>query len=55
MYGLPGETAEGWEYDLQQALQLQPEHISAYHLIYEENTALWTLRNSIVWKKPMKT
>jgi len=44
MYGLPGETAEGWEYDLQQALQLQPEHISAYHLIYEENTALWTLR-----------
>lgn len=44
MYGLPSETAEGWEYDLQQALQLQPEHISAYHLIYEENTALWTLR-----------
>ena len=44
MYGLPGETTEGWEYDLQQALQLQPEHISAYHLIYEENTALWTLR-----------
>ena len=32
MYGLPGETTEGWEYDLQQALQLQPEHISAYHL-----------------------
>ena len=24
--------------------KLHPEHISAYHLIYEENTALWKLR-----------
>ena len=44
MYGLPGETQERWEADLQQALELQPEHISAYHLIYEEGTALWQLR-----------
>jgi putative oxygen-independent coproporphyrinogen III oxidase len=44
MYGLPGETSASWEQDLQQALSLHPEHISAYHLIYEEGTALWKLR-----------
>lgn len=44
MYGLPGETPSTWEYDLEQALALKPEHISAYHLIYEEGTALWKLR-----------
>lgn len=44
IYGLPGETAEMWEQDLQQAILLGPEHISAYHLIYEKGTPLWTLR-----------
>lgn len=44
MYGLPGETLSSWEQDLEQALALHPEHISAYHLIYEEGTALWKLR-----------
>ena len=44
MYGLPGETLDTWEQDLQQAIDLHPEHISAYHLIYEEDTALWKLR-----------
>ena len=44
MYGLPGETLETWEQDLQQAVDLHPEHISAYHLIYEEGTTLWNLR-----------
>ena len=44
MYGLPGETLETWMQDLRQAINLRPEHISAYHLIYEEDTALWRLR-----------
>ena len=44
MYGLPGETLEAWMQDLRQAIDLRPEHISAYHLIYEEDTALWKLR-----------
>ena len=44
MYGLPGETLETWKQNLQQAIDLHPEHISAYHLIYEEDTALWKLR-----------
>lgn len=44
MYGLPGETLETWREDLRQAIDLRPEHISAYHLIYEEDTVLWKLR-----------
>ena len=44
MYGLPGETLDTWGQDLQQAIDLHPEHISAYHLIYEEGTTLWNLR-----------
>ena len=44
MYGLPGETLASWKEDLKQALALHPEHISAYHLIYEEGTTLWQLR-----------
>jgi oxygen-independent coproporphyrinogen-3 oxidase len=44
MYGLPGETLDTWKQDLQQAIALHPEHISAYHLIYEEGTTLWNLR-----------
>ena len=44
MYGLPSETLNIWKEDLQQAIALHPEHISAYHLIYEEGTALWKLR-----------
>ena len=51
MYGLPGETLESWQEDLQQAIQLHPEHISAYHLIYEENTALWKLREQHLVKE----
>ena len=44
MYGLPGETLDTWKEDLRQAIALHPEHISAYHLIYEEGTVLWKLR-----------
>ncbi len=44
MYGLPGETLDTWKQDLQQAIDLHPEHISAYHLIYEEGTELWKLK-----------
>ena len=40
IYGLPGETAGQWDRDLQQAVALHPEHISAYHLTYEKGTVL---------------
>lgn len=44
MYGLPGETMEGWVSDLDKAIRLNVPHVSAYHLIYEEGTELWKLR-----------
>ena len=43
IYGLPGETKERWEKDLRQAISLNVEHISAYHLIYEEGTPLYKM------------
>ncbi|NDW11708.1 radical SAM family heme chaperone HemW [Bacteroides sp. 214] len=43
IYGLPGETLEVWEHDLTQAIALNPNHISAYHLTYEEGTAIHAL------------
>lgn len=46
MYGLPDETEEQWQHDLETATALRPEHISAYHLIYEEGTPLWQLREA---------
>lgn len=46
MYGLPGETLEDWQKDLQTAISMHPEHISAYHLIYEEGTPLWKLKEA---------
>ena len=46
MYGLPGETLEDWQKDLQTAIDMHPEHISAYHLIYEEGTPLWKLKEA---------
>lgn len=44
IYGLPGETEVQWQYDLEQAVALGVQHISAYSLTYEEGTALWKLR-----------
>ncbi|MDR0962298.1 MAG: radical SAM family heme chaperone HemW, partial [Mediterranea sp.] len=43
MYGLPGETDRQWNADLQQALSLNAEHLSAYHLTYEKDTPLYRM------------
>jgi oxygen-independent coproporphyrinogen-3 oxidase len=43
IYGLPGETPESWDHDLSQAIALRTEHISAYHLTYEEGTPLYNM------------
>ncbi len=40
MYGLPGETLEEWKEDVEEALKLEVEHVSAYCLSYEEGTPL---------------
>lgn len=38
MFGLPGQTLAQWKRTLQQAVALQPDHVSAYCLTYEEDT-----------------
>jgi putative oxygen-independent coproporphyrinogen III oxidase len=38
MYALPGQTMEGLERDMVQALALMPPHLSVYHLTIEPNT-----------------
>jgi oxygen-independent coproporphyrinogen-3 oxidase len=48
MYGFPNETIEDWQRDIDAALALNVEHISAYCLMIEEGTPLyqWTIDNS---------
>ena len=43
MYGLPEQTMKIWKSNLQIALELNIQHISAYHLIYEEKTRMYRL------------
>jgi oxygen-independent coproporphyrinogen III oxidase len=38
MFGLPGQTIEQWKSTLEKTIALQPDHISAYCLTYEEDT-----------------
>jgi oxygen-independent coproporphyrinogen-3 oxidase len=38
MYALPGETLDFWRRDLERALELNPEHISAYSVTPEPGT-----------------
>ncbi len=41
IYGLPGESVDSWRQTVEDAISLQPEHISAYGLKVEEGTPLW--------------
>lgn len=43
IYALPGQTATQWATDVEQAISLKPEHISAYALMYEEHTKLYQM------------
>jgi oxygen-independent coproporphyrinogen-3 oxidase len=38
IYGIPGQSLPQWEESIRQTVDLQPEHISAYCLTYEEDT-----------------
>lgn len=41
MYGFPNETISDWEGDIDAAIALDVEHLSAYCLTIEEGTELW--------------
>lgn len=43
MFGFPYETLTDWQSDIDAAIQLGVEHISAYSLMYEEGTALYRM------------
>lgn len=40
IYGLPNQTMESWENNIEQAIDLNVPHISAYSLTFEENSIL---------------
>lgn len=40
MFGLPSQTLEDWQKSLQEAVKLEPEHLSIYGLMIEEDTPL---------------
>jgi len=41
IFSVPGQSLLDWEDTLTQALALQPDHLSAYNLTYEEDTAFF--------------
>jgi oxygen-independent coproporphyrinogen-3 oxidase len=43
MYGFPEETLAEWQSDIDAALDIGAEHISAYSLMYEEGTRLFKM------------
>lgn len=43
MFGFPNQTLEEWQDDISHALVLHPEHISAYSLMYDEDTPLFNM------------
>ena len=51
MSGLPGQTRRGFAHTLQQAVDLQPEHISVYSLIIEPGTPFYQLYSQDVERR----
>ena len=46
MFSIPGQSLADWESTLRHAVSLKPDHISAYNLTYEEDTAFFeSLKN----------
>ncbi len=44
IFATPGETLTEWQADLDEALSLDPEHISTYGLTFEKGTSFWSRR-----------
>jgi oxygen-independent coproporphyrinogen-3 oxidase len=40
IYGTPGESLDDWRRSLEEAVALEPDHVSAYALVVEEGTRL---------------
>jgi oxygen-independent coproporphyrinogen III oxidase len=51
IYGYPGQTLNEWKMDLMESSRLNPEHISAYCLSYEQGTPLTDMINSGIFRR----
>lgn len=40
IYGIPGQRKQSWLFDLQRAVEFEPEHLSCYMLTYESGTPM---------------
>ena len=41
IFAAPGETLDAWQRDVQQAIDLAPDHLSTYGLTFEKGTTFW--------------
>jgi oxygen-independent coproporphyrinogen-3 oxidase len=41
MFSIPGQSEDDWRATLERAVLLEPDHVSAYNLTYEEDTAFF--------------
>lgn len=56
MFAVPGQTIETLTHNLERMIALQPDHVSAYSLIYEQGTPLYTkLKKGLVQPLPEET
>ena len=46
MYGLPCQTPENWQFNVDKAVELNVSHISAYNLSYEEGTTIYKMKEN---------
>lgn len=46
IFAIPNQSLVSWQYNLNKAIELNTQHISAYSLIFEEGTALYTMRKN---------
>ena len=45
IYGIPGQSEQDWKKNVEKAISLKVNHISAYSLMYEHGTRLSTMRD----------
>jgi oxygen-independent coproporphyrinogen-3 oxidase len=51
IYGYPGQTLNEWKMDLMESSRLDPEHVSAYCLSYEQGTPLTEMIDSGIFRR----
>lgn len=52
IFGLPNQSIEAWQYNLLEAIRLEPEHLSLYALSIEDNTPLSRAINNGLIERP---